>query len=44
MTKSVDTIIGSDGEQPQSAIAKVEGLARPKCSSREPRVLGGEDV
>jgi len=27
VTKSVVTIIGSDGEQPQSAAAKVEGLA-----------------
>jgi hypothetical protein len=44
MTKSVVTIVGSDGEQPRSAAAKVEGLARPKCSSRVPRVRGGEDV
>ena len=33
-------IIGDGGERPQSAAAKVEGLARPKCSSREPQVGG----
>jgi hypothetical protein len=34
MTKSVVTIVDSDGEQPQSAAAKVEGLTLPRCSSR----------
>jgi hypothetical protein len=44
MTKSVVTIVGSDGEQTQSVAAKVEGLARPRRSSRESKVVGGEDV
>jgi hypothetical protein len=44
MTKIVVTIVGSDGEQTKSVAAKVEGLARPKRSSREPKVVGGEDV
>ena len=33
-----------EGDQPQSAAATVEGLACPKCSSREPEAVGGEDV
>jgi len=38
------TSISQDGEQPQSAAAKVEGLACARRSSRGPRIAGGEDV
>jgi hypothetical protein len=33
-----------NNDQPQSAAAKVEGLACPKCSSRESKMAGGEYV
>jgi len=44
MTKSGVIILSQDNDHPQSAAATIEGLAFLRRFSREPGLLGGEDV